>query len=150
FVRRTSTAEAPWIIIPGADDRSRALTFGKHLLASMRERLDEKGSRTPPDRQPPLARPVDDLNMIRALELDQPLAKAAYRNEYKKLRSRLGKLARDKRFKKMTAVLVFEGNDAAGKGGAIRRLTAALDARYYRTVPVAAPTEEERAQPYLW
>jgi polyphosphate kinase 2 (PPK2 family) len=47
-------------------------------------------------------------------------------------------------------VCVFEGMDAAGKGGAIRRVTAALDARYYHTIPVAAPTDEERAQPYLW
>jgi len=45
---------------------------------------------------------------------------------------------------------VFEGSDAAGKGGAIRRITAALDARQYQAVPIAAPTEEERAQPYLW
>jgi len=47
-------------------------------------------------------------------------------------------------------VLVFEGVDAAGKGGAIRRVTGALDARQYITVPIAAPTDEERAQPYLW
>ena len=45
---------------------------------------------------------------------------------------------------------VFEGFDAAGKGGAIRRVTSALDARYYRVVPIAAPSEDERAQPYLW
>lgn len=44
----------------------------------------------------------------------------------------------------------LEGNDAAGKGGAIRRVAAALDPRQYRIVPIAAPTEEERAQPYLW
>ena len=47
-------------------------------------------------------------------------------------------------------MLVFEGMDAAGKGGAIRRVTAALDPRHYQSVPVAAPTEEELAQPYLW
>jgi polyphosphate kinase 2 (PPK2 family) len=47
-------------------------------------------------------------------------------------------------------VLVFEGMDAAGKGSTIRRLTQALDARFYRVVPVAAPNENERAQPYLW
>ena len=103
-----------------------------------------------PDRQPPLARPADNLNIIRALELDQPLDKTAYRKEFKKLQARLGTLSRDKRFKRSPRSLVFEGNDAAGKGGAIRRVTSALDARYYRTVPVAAPTEEERAQPYLW
>ena len=47
-------------------------------------------------------------------------------------------------------MLGFEGADAAGKGGAIRRVTGALDARQYVTVPIAAPTEEERLQPYLW
>jgi polyphosphate kinase 2 (PPK2 family) len=47
-------------------------------------------------------------------------------------------------------VLAFEGSDAAGKGGAIRRVSGALDARQYAIIPVAAPTEEERAQPYLW
>jgi polyphosphate kinase 2 (PPK2 family) len=47
-------------------------------------------------------------------------------------------------------ILVFEGQDAAGKGGAIRRITGAIDARHYHGIPVAAPTEEERAQPYLW
>jgi polyphosphate kinase 2 (PPK2 family) len=47
-------------------------------------------------------------------------------------------------------VVVFEGSDAAGKGGAIRRITQALDARSYRVTPFASPTEEERAQPYLW
>jgi polyphosphate kinase 2 (PPK2 family) len=47
-------------------------------------------------------------------------------------------------------VILFEGMDAAGKGSAIRRATAAMDARYYRVVPIAAPTDEERAQPYLW
>ena len=53
-------------------------------------------------------------------------------------------------FARRGLVAVFEGNDAAGKGGAIRRVTSALDARSYTNIPVAAPTEEERAQPYLW
>jgi len=150
FVRRTSTAEAPWIVVPGADDRYRALTFGRHLLAAMRERLDDKPVERLPDKHPPLARPADKLNVLRALQLEQPLSKAAYKKQFEKLHSRLNRLSRDARFKPVSAVAVFEGNDAAGKGGAIRRVTSAIDARYYRTVPVAAPTEEERAQPYLW
>jgi polyphosphate kinase 2 (PPK2 family) len=51
---------------------------------------------------------------------------------------------------KRSVVALFEGWDAAGKGGAIRRVTAALDARLFRVIPVAAPTDEERAQHYLW
>ena len=52
--------------------------------------------------------------------------------------------------KRRSLILVFEGPDAAGKGGAIRRLTAAMDARNYQHIAVAAPTDEERAHPYLW
>ena len=59
-------------------------------------------------------------------------------------------LSRHPRFSKLSLIVVFEGSDAAGKGGAIRRITASLDARHYQIVPVAAPSEEERAQPYLW
>jgi polyphosphate kinase 2 (PPK2 family) len=47
-------------------------------------------------------------------------------------------------------ILVFEGPDAAGKGGAIRRVTGALNAHIYRVISVAAPTDEELAHPYLW
>lgn len=79
FVRRTSSAEAPWIIIAGADERYRALTFGRHLLAAMRERLDDKPVKRMPDRHPPLVPPADHLNLVRALELDQPLDKSECR-----------------------------------------------------------------------
>ena len=150
FLRRTSSGDAPWIIVPGADERYRAITFGRHLLAAMRERLDDKPVKRLPDRQPPLVRPADRLNVIRALTLDQSMEKDEYKGEYEKLQNRLNALSREKGFKKTSVVAVFEGNDAAGKGGAIRRVTSAVDARYCRTVPVAAPTEEERAQPYLW
>jgi polyphosphate:AMP phosphotransferase len=150
FVRRTSSAEAPWIVVPGADDRYRELTFGRHLLAAMRSRLDGKPVKRVPETQALPTPPADNLNVLRALQLDQPLSKAAYEKQFERLRARLNGLSRDARFKSISAVAVFEGNDAAGKGGAIRRVTSAIDARYYHTVPVAAPTEEERAQPYLW
>ena len=150
FLRKTSTGEAPWIVVPGADPNYRALTVGRHLLAALRERLDDRPVQRLPDRTPPLPAPADGLNVLRALELDRPLAKKDYERELEKWQGRLNLLSRDPRFCDISVVAVFEGNDAAGKGGAIRRVTGALDARRYRTVPVAAPTEEERAQPYLW
>ena len=150
FLRKTSTGEAPWIVVAGADPRYRALTVGRHLLAAMRERLDEKTVKRLPDKSPPLLPAADNLNVLRALKLDQPLTKADYEKQLEKWQGRLNVLSRHPRFKNISVVMVFEGNDAAGKGGAIRRLTGALDARSYHSVPVAAPTEEERAQPYLW
>ncbi len=150
FLRKTSTGEAPWLVVSGADPRYRSLTVGRTLLAAMRERLDEKPAARLPDRNPPLLPQIDKLNVIRALQLDQSLSKKEYEKQLEHWQGRLNVLFRDPRLKQMTVVAVFEGNDAAGKGGAIRRVTRALDARGYQIVSVAAPTEEERAQPYLW
>lgn len=150
FLRKTSTGEAPWIVVPGADPRYRTLTFGRHLLAAMRERLDQKPVKNVPDKTPPLLAEADNLNVLRALPLDQTMTKDQYEKQLEKWQGRLNSLSRDPGFKSISVVSVFEGNDAAGKGGAIRRVTSAIDARRYNNVSVAAPTEEERAQPYLW
>jgi polyphosphate:AMP phosphotransferase len=150
FLRKTSTGEAPWVVVPGADARHRSLTFGRHLLAAMRARLDEKPAARLSDRKPPLLAAADQLNVLRALSLDQALTVSAYERQLDKWQGRLNVASRDPRFQAFSMVCVFEGNDAAGKGGAIRRVTSALDARRYVNVPVGAPTEEERAQPYLW
>ncbi len=150
FLRQTSTAQAPWIVVPGADPAYRSLTVGRHLLAALRERLDTPSPAAPVDTTPPLPAPADPLNVISALTLDRVLAKPGYDRALEKWQGRLNLAARDPRFARLSVVAVFEGNDGAGKGGAIRRVTGALDARWYDNVPVAAPTEEERAQPYLW
>ncbi|MEP2455604.1 MAG: polyphosphate:AMP phosphotransferase, partial [Roseibium sp.] len=55
-----------------------------------------------------------------------------------------------KAFSKKGLILVFQGNDAAGKGGAIRRVIRPLDPRIYKVHPISAPTDEEKARPYLW
>ena len=98
----------------------------------------------------PFQRPVPGENLLTALDMSKALAKKKYESELAEWQGRLNALCRDERFQGRSLIAVFEGNDAAGKGGTIRRITSALDARQYRIVPIAAPTEEERAQPYLW
>lgn len=149
-IRHTSTAEAPWLIIEGEDARYRNLTVGKLLLSAIRDRLNHKTH--PPQKilAPPLLPPIDNLHVLKTLDMSQTLIKADYREELKKYQRKLNLLTRDPKFKYTSVLIVFEGNDAAGKGGATRRITGALDARMYQVIPIAAPTEEERAQPYLW
>lgn len=150
-LRMTSTANAPWHIVEGEDSRYRELAFGRTLLQALRKRLE-------PTPQASVSRPavvpitsqVDNLNILKALDLSVRLEKQAYQVELETWQGRLNLLTRDKRFKKISVVCVFEGNDAAGKGGAIRRITGALDARRYQVIPIAAPSDEEKAQPYLW
>ena len=150
FIRHTSSAEAPWIVLEATDEHYRDLTVGKSVLAAMRERLDEKKSAHKPDRTPPLLEAIDGRDVIKQLDFTMKVTKSKYEASLERWQGRLARLARDDRFKRHALVLVFEGNDAAGKGGAIRRITGALDARQCAIVPIAAPTEEERAQPYLW
>jgi polyphosphate:AMP phosphotransferase len=150
-IRHTSTAEAPWIVVEGEDARYRSLTVGKVILQAIRHRLDELGTKKEtPIRAAPFLPSIDKLHILQALDLKQKLAKKKYQVELEKYQGKLALLTRDAKFKEITVLAVFEGNDAAGKGSSIRRITSAVDARQYQVVPIAAPTEEERAQPYLW
>ena len=149
-IRHTSTAEAPWLIVEGEDANYRNLTVGKVILKAIEDRLEQE--RTPPAKilAPPLMPAIDNLHLLKALDMRQVLDRDRFKVKLEKYQGRLNALTRDPKFKYMSVIAVFEGNDAAGKGGSIRRITGALDARYYQVIPIAAPTEEERAQPYLW
>lgn len=149
-IRHTSTAEAPWIIIEGEDPCYRSLTVGRLILETIRRHLDMATEPTYKVSAPPLLPSLDNIHLLKMLDLSQSIDKKRFKTELEKYQGMLNVLTRNPKFKDMTVIVVFEGNDAAGKGGAIRRITGALDARYYQVIPIAAPTEEERAQPYLW
>jgi polyphosphate:AMP phosphotransferase len=149
-IRHTSTAHAPWIIVEGYDSRYRNLTVGKMILEALQKRLEEVKKKPVEVIAPPLLPSIDNVNVIKQLDLTLKIKKADFERELEKYQGKLALLTRRAKFKNIAVVTLFEGNDAAGKGGAIRRITSALDARQYSIIPVAAPTEEERAQPYLW
>ncbi len=149
-LRVTNTAHAPWIIVEGTDDQYRSLTVGRIVLDAMRRHLAKEGVQRVPV-APPIVHPIDRKTVLSELDLTQKLSKKDYEAQLSLYQARLSELVRDPAFVgKRSLVLVFEGSDAAGKGGSIRRVGASMDARQYQIVPIAAPTEEERAQPYLW
>ena len=149
MLRETSTGEAPWTVIDGHDHRHRTLAVGNALLGALRRRLDAAEAQRLVTAAPVTAQ-GENVLLIRSLDLAQRLEREEYRELLDKYQGRFARLVCSKAFRKRSLLLAFEGSDAAGKGGAIRRVTGALDARLYQIVPVAAPTEEERAQPYLW
>ncbi len=145
----TSTAYAPWIPIASADSRYRDLTIGRTLADAIRGRLSgaapaiaETGTSTLGSRSGP--------NILDSLDLGQALKRDDYRARLKEEQRRLTALTLSRKFEKRAVVAVFEGNDAAGKGGGIRRVVQALDPRMTRVISIAAPSDEEKAQPYLW
>jgi polyphosphate:AMP phosphotransferase len=149
-LRRTSSSEALWTIIEGTDPRYRYLAVGKSILQALRVRLDAGVTHQPPVSAPPVIPHIDNLLVIKKMDMSLKIGKDKYEDELEKYQGKLNLLARHANFRKISVMAVFEGWDAAGKGGSIRRITGALDARLYQLVQIAAPTEEERAQPYLW
>ncbi len=132
FLRETSSGEAPWLVVPGADDRYRSLVVGREILDALSGRLARKPGKSSSKSGPPPLPAIDKLNVLRSLDLNQPMAREEYKDELEKWQSRLNALVREPSFHETSVVAVFEGNDAAGKGGAIRRVTRALDARFYK------------------
>lgn len=149
-LRRTSRDYAPWYVVEGVDEYYRSLTVGRILLDGLQAALKAKARPVPHPHAAPLTSSLDERGLIDSLDMTQALDKDSYNEQLVVEQARLSSLMRDKRMRRHSLIAVFEGNDAAGKGGAIRRVIGALDPRQYRIVPVAAPTEEERAQPYLW
>ena len=165
-LRETSTGDAPWVVLDGSNANYRGVTAARTLLGAIRGRLleataqseaekhDAKRKRTgSADRSTdamPVFETVDTAAILRDLPFKERLAKEKYQTKIVKVQGTLAMLSRSSKMKDHSVVVVFEGMDAAGKGGAIRRVTQALDARFYDVIPIAAPTDEERAQPYLW
>jgi len=147
LIMRTSKGVAPWMIVEGADPRYRSLRVGTALLNGIKRRLAEQSVEVVDEQ--PMSFPTPKT-ILSSLNMDQELGKKEYRARLNELQGRLNRLHRVARDRKTSTVLVFEGWDAAGKGGAIRRITSALDARDYRVISIAAPNDEEREQHYLW
>lgn len=152
-ILHTDRGTSPWYLVEAGDRRYRDLTVGKTLLHAIRSRLSES---TPDDQanninSPELpSSPTAQITLLDQLDLSLDIPRDDYKSQLKKLQAEINELAWTAYNKKRSTVLVFEGMDAGGKGGAIRRITSAIDARLYRSIPVAAPSDEEKAHHYLW
>jgi polyphosphate kinase 2 (PPK2 family) len=96
------------------------------------------------------------MGRLQALDLSQRLSRKEYERELGALQRRWLQLRLHIGGQMGTGDLgpgllfVFEGSDAAGKGGAIKRLVEPLDPRHYRVTSFAAPTFDEKRHPFLW
>ncbi len=148
----TSTADAPWLVVDGSDLRYSSLTVGQHILSRIQQHIHKREvlKSMPETEEAPGVVHVSQQNLLDSLDLSQNLDKKTYNQQLAFYQGKLNKLAREAHNQKRSSLLVFEGWDAGGKGGAIRRLTHAVDARSYQIIPVAAPTDEERSHHYMW
>ena len=146
----TSTGGAPWIPLASADPHYRDLTVGRAVAEAVRERLREAAPPPVPGTGTIAMVGSGGPNILSTLDLGKSLERGVYKDRLKKHQRRLTRLTLSRKFEDRALVAVFEGNDAAGKGGAVRRVVQALDPRMMRVIPISAPSDEEKAQPYLW
>lgn len=150
-IRQTDQEHAPWHLIDARDAGACELAVGRILLRALRAALAGRLVRPVPPQSPvAVAAEQPGSAFGTTSTAAKPMTKAHYQPQLEALQGRLNLLMRQPKFERRSLVLVFEGMDAAGKGGAIRRITHALDARHYRVHPVAAPSEHERRYPWLW
>jgi polyphosphate:AMP phosphotransferase len=156
-IQLTDSGFAPWYIIEATDSFYRNITTARTLVSVLEQKL-VNGVESPAPAQPGESLPAADspedrsarLTVLDTLDLSQSLDPAEYASRLEKAQLRLHRLAWSMHRDRRNAVVVFEGWDAAGKGSAIRRLIAAIDARLYRVIPIRAPSDEELAHHYLW
>ena len=162
IISQTNTGHAPWEIIEGENFNYRSLRVGEifqerlehHLmkeqfrqkyLAEIHKEVHEKASQPATD-----DKASQVITIMDGLNLSQFLSKKKYREELAVGQARLAVLHQQLVRDNKSTILVFEGPDAGGKGGAIRQITEALDARTYKVYPFAAPTDVENSYHYLW
>ncbi len=142
----TSAPHAPWSVVPATNERYCKLRIAETLVATFEQALEQHSSQLAPVIQPAPRR----TNPLQRIDLDLSIDDETYEKKRDKLQKEVRRLQHLCYMRRTSVVIVFEGPDAAGKGGAIRRLVREMDPRGYEVVPVAAPAGDEKTHHYLW
>jgi polyphosphate kinase 2 (PPK2 family) len=149
MISHTNTHWVPWTLIAGDCQRWARVQILSHIVNQLALLLEHQ-STAPPISHPEIVPVADTPNYLSQVDLGRNLSKENYKKQLKHQQIELRKLQRSIYENNLPVLLLFEGWDAAGKGGAIKRLTEVLDPRSYQVHPFAAPTDEEKAHHYLW
>lgn len=152
MLRQTNTAIAPWYTIEADNSRYAQLKVFDTLIKVLNNALN--GNRPVSAINIAKQIPNHELtlgdNILDSLDLNQSMDKDIYKNELKELQKELQQLQLTLLKYKIPMLILLEGSDAAGKGGAIKRIIEPLDPRGYYVIPISAPKGEERTHHYLW
>ena len=163
MLERTDTEYAPWTIIEATDKSYGAMKILKTVtetledaLAKMaeEERLKEEKKKSAETLLKAGENPAENSRyqngVLSGIDLSKTMTRETYKKEIDRLQKKLELLHSELYRLRIPVVLGFEGWDAGGKGGAIRRLTSHLDPRGYQVCPTAAPNDIEKKHHYLW
>ena len=146
-LEETDVPWAPWHVVDARDRRWAALQVMEVLCSRLESAFREEREPAPVR---PCPFPLVERPLLSQVDLSARISEEEYKEERRRLQARLGELHNRLYRKKVPVIIVYEGWDAAGKGGNIKRLAGALDPRGYEVIPIASPEPYEKARHYLW
>ena len=147
YLTDTNRSNAPWYIIDAKDHKWAELQVMQFLNQGIETALKNSAYAVPILQN---TFRMKKMPLLADIPLDKEISEDEYRSELKKLQKELSDLHNEIYRKKIPVVIAYEGWDAAGKGGNIKRITEALDPRGYIVHPIASPEPHEKARHYLW
>lgn len=150
MLTKTDTEYAPWTIVEADDERFATVKILTTVVNAFKERRKKEKSLAKPEIDGKFNSASLNDSVLKKVDLSKKLSKKEYEKRVDELQKRLKLLHGRLYAERIPVVLAFEGWDAGGKGGAIKRLTRALDPRGYAVNPTSSPNDIERAHHYLW
>lgn len=147
YIKSTNMPSAPWYIIDAKSRKWAELQALETLTQGIDIALGNSAMAVPLLQN---VFPLEQMPLLSEIPLDKSMENDEYKKELKHLQQRLGELHNRLYRKKVPVIIAYEGWDAAGKGGNIKRITGALDPRGYEVHPIASPEPHEKARHYLW
>ena len=170
---KTDTDYAPWTIVESMDKRFATLKIYTTVIKAMADQIEklqkekeekeakkladsESAAGGETDAVAEIAKEADEemkdlqVSILSKADLSLHYTREEYKEKLDKLQKKMEKLHGELYRRRIPVVLGFEGWDAGGKGGAIKRLTERMDARGYVVNPTASPNDIEKAHHYLW
>lgn len=143
----TNQSTAPWYLVDAKDKKWAELQVLEVLVSGIDTALKNTKMAVPLLQN---AFPLEPIPNLCDISLDKELSKEEYKEKLNQYQSRLRELHNELYRRKIPVVIAYEGWDAAGKGGNIKRITEALDPRGFEVHPIASPEPHEKARHYLW
>lgn len=155
MLSRTDTSHAPWNLVEAVDRRFATVKIYETVAQILEEKVEAVRQQRAKDEEPQNEPAQAEENraektILSRADLTLSYTKEEYKERLKKLQKKIQKLHGELYRRRIPVVLGFEGWDAGGKGGAIKRLTQKMDPRGYVVHPTASPNDIERAHHYLW
>ncbi len=150
IIPRTDREFAPWFIIDACDDEFRNVSVANALIQTIENAIAKKKAEKANKKNVQEIVHQGSIPILNNIDLTKSIDKEEYKERYSKLKTEIYQLTYKAYKHGISSTLVFEGMDAAGKGGSIRRLASSVDARITRVIPISSPTDEELSHHYLW